>query len=188
MEYRLILASSSQTRKKFFDLCEVPFEVIPSNLDESQFASDDVFKLVETLAQEKAKVVAEPLTNVQIIGVDTVISFENHILGKPRNKMQAVEFLKKLSNQQHSIVNGWAVIKKTNYIVKSSSGVAETKIRFRRLSKHDIEQYCNDYDVTQWAAGYNPFSRAIGFITAIEGSFGGLYGLPLEHILAQITD
>jgi septum formation protein len=188
MEYRLILASSSQTRKKFFDLCEVPFEVIPSNLDESQFASDDVFKLVETLAQEKAKVVAEPLTNVHIIGVDTVISFENHILGKPRNKMQAVEFLKKLSNQQHSIVNGWAVIKKTNYIVKSSSGVAETKIRFRRLSKHDIEQYCNDYDVTHWAAGYNPFSRAIGFITAIEGSFGGLYGLPLEHILAQITD
>jgi septum formation protein len=188
MEYKLILASSSQTRKKFFDLCEVPFEVIPSNLDESKFASDDVFKLVETLAQKKAKVVAEPLTNVQIIGVDTVISFENHILGKPRNKMQAVEFLKKLSNQQHSIVNGWAVIKKTNYIVKSSSGVAETKIRFRRLSKHDIEQYCNDYDVTQWAAGYNPFSRAIGFITAIEGSFGGLYGLPLEHILAQITD
>lgn len=186
MEYRLILASSSVTRKKFFDLCEIPFEVIASNLDESQFASDDVFRLVETLALEKAKVVAEGLTNAQIIGVDTVISFENHILGKPRNKMEAVDYLKKLSNQEHSIVNGWAVLKKTNYIVKSSSGVTETKIRFRRLSKQDIEHYCNDYDVTQWAAGYNPFSRAIGFITSIQGSFGGLYGLPLEHILAQI--
>jgi septum formation protein len=188
MEYRLILASASLTRKKFFDLCDVPYEVIASNLDETQFASEDVFRLVETLALEKAKKVAQNLTNAQIIGVDTVVSYKQHILGKPRNKIQAVEFLKMLSNQEHSIVNGWAVLKKTNYIVKSSSGVAETKIRFRRLSKQDIEHYCNDYDVTEWAAGYNPFSRAIGFVNSIEGSFGGLYGLPLEQILAQITD
>lgn len=188
MEYRLILASSSTTRKKFFDLCQIPFEVIASNLDESLFASDDVHTLVQTLALEKAKAVAENLTNVQVIGADTVIAFNNHVLGKPRNKMQAVEYLKMLSNATHTITNGWAVLKKTNYIVKSSSGVTETKIRFRRLSKHDIEHYCNDYDVTQWAAGYNPFSRAIGFITSIEGSFGGLYGLPLEQILVQIAD
>ncbi len=188
MDYRLILASSSQTRKKFFDLCQIPFEVIASNLDESLFASDDVHTLVQTLALEKAKTVADDLTNAHIIGVDTVIACKHHILGKPKNKMQAVEYLKMLSNQEHSIVNGWAVLKKTNYIVKTSSGVTETRIHFRRLSKQEIEHYCNDYDVTQWAAGYNPFSRAIGFITNIQGSFGGLYGLPLEHILTQINE
>lgn len=188
MQYKIVLASSSDTRKQFFDLCQIPYETIPSNLDESQFAIDDVVRLVETLGREKATIVAENLTNAYIIGVDTVIALDNQILGKPAYKMKAVEYLSLLSNRSHEIVNGWTVLKKTNYIVKSYSGVTTTKISFRRLSKHDIEQYCNDYDVTKWAAGYNPFSRAIGFITSVQGSFGGLYGLPLENILTHIQD
>ena len=109
---KIILASQSPRRRKLLTQLGIKFEVIPSNIDEI-VSTNDPFKLVKDLSSQKSNAISENVDNAYIIGSDTIVAFDNEILGKPNTKAEAFSMLSTLSNQTHSVFTGVSVLKKS---------------------------------------------------------------------------
>lgn len=106
---RIILASQSPRRKKLLKQLGLTFEVIPSAIKEHSLETDPV-KIVEDLATQKALSIGKSYANSFIIGSDTIVVFEDKILGKPKDYDEASKMLNKLSGEQHIVYTGVSLL------------------------------------------------------------------------------
>ncbi len=120
----IILASASPRRKEIFKQTGLSFEVIPSRIKES-CKTKKPERLVTQLAVDKAKTVAQKISNGLVIGADTIVVLDNKIIGKPRDYKHAVQMLKTLSNSVHKVYTGLAVIKVLSGQTKSFVTILE---------------------------------------------------------------
>jgi septum formation protein len=139
-----ILASASSRRKKLFaDLVE-DFEVIVSNFKEENVIEDMLpKKLVKVLAAGKAKdvLLQEGNEGKIVVGADTVVTYNNEILGKPRRDSEAVEMLKTLSGNKHIVYTGVCIAFMEKGEVKTLSCVDKTVVYFETLTDEFIKEY-----------------------------------------------
>lgn len=186
MAYRLILASSSPRRQQLmreigFDfevrLREVP-EVYPDNLPVEQ--------VPEYLACLKASAFKEDLQeNELLITADTIVSIHGKVVGKPRDREQAVEMLRELSGNRHTVISGLCLT--TNREQKSCSVC--TDVFFRELTGEEIIYYVDRYRPFDKAGAYG-IQEWIGYvgIEKIDGSFYNVMGLPMQTLCRQLKD
>ena len=172
---KLILASKSPRRKEILSMVTRDFEIRVSDADETIERGISPFDIPRLLAIKKAECVSLNDGEV-IIGCDTiVISPDGEIMGKPRDDSDAVRMLKKLSDTTHYVVSGICVRDGE----KEISDAITTKIHMRKLNDSEIEAYVSNFHPTDKAGAYGIQEMAGAFVSAIEGDFYNVVGLPL---------
>jgi septum formation protein len=192
MPDRVILASTSQIRSKLLDGAGVSHDVVASRIDE-----DSVKKALEaegapprdiadTLAEMKARKIAEKGQGGLVIGCDQVLSLKGKVLSKPETIEDARSQLNALRGETHQLLSA-AVIYEDLKPVWRHVGLA-------RLSMRDFsDDYCDDYLARNWdsirwsVGGYKIEEEGIRLFRMVQGDTFTIQGLPLLELLSYLT-
>lgn len=183
---KFILASASERRIELLSRIIKDFKVIPSDFDEQTIKfNGSVPEYVMKLSKAKAEAVSRATwafseSDITVIGCDTIVSIDNLILGKPKDKQDAFRMIKMLSGKVHSVYTGITIINVNFDIIKCD--YACTKVKFSNLSNQDIEKYLCLEEYEDKAGAYGIQGYAGVFVEAIEGCFYNVVGLPLNKL------
>lgn len=179
---RLILASASPRRRELIGrLGVVPYAVIAADIDETHDPREHPRAYARRMAREKAlAVVAE---DAHVLAGDTVVACGRRVLPKAEDEKTARECLALLSGRRHRVLSAIAL--------KSPDGtlrerLSETIVRFKPLSRDEVEAYIAGGEWHGKAGGYAIQGSAEGLITSISGSHSGVVGLPLYETRALL--
>ncbi len=181
----IYLASSSPRRRELMEQLGLPFTVVIKNVDESVGGAMPPGKLVETLAERKARVAAGDLNRGLVIGSDTVVVWRDRIMGKPGDEEEAVEMLGCLQGDEHSVYSGLAVIDAGTGRVHVSHG--RTKVFFRPAGMDEIKMYAGTGEPLDKAGGYAIQGLGAVFVKGIEGCYFNVVGLPLARLAGVLN-
>lgn len=182
----IVLASSSPRRKKLLEQAGFQFITDPSNLNEEQYPTTDPYKLVTTLAREKAREVALRHPGSIIIGADTTVVCNGEMMAKPQDRQDARRMLALLSGNKHTVITGFAVIDTVSK--KEFIEYVEGIVYFKKITEKQIEDYIETGEPFDKAGGYaiqEGLSRE--FIERFEGDIEGIIGLPVKRIMEIIN-
>ncbi|MEN6519605.1 MAG: Maf family protein [Armatimonadota bacterium] len=180
---KLILASASPRRRELLSLICPDFEVLPSEFDESNMPSDlPPMDHVVMSAKEKAMDVAAKVTDGIVIGSDTVVSIDEHILGKPQDERDAARMLRMLSGRTHQVYTGIHVIDVRRNERRERSGFECTDVCFRELTDGMIERYIATGEPMDKAGAYAIQGRGSVLIKGISGCYFNVVGLPVYKL------
>ncbi len=170
----IILASKSPRRQALLARITNDFVVIPSHAEEADSGSPR--ERVLASARAKAQVVGKAHSGI-VLGADTIVVLEDHVMGKPRSREEAGSMLRLLSGHSHSVLTGLHLWNTTSDIEREFC--AETKVRFRVITEHEIEWYLDSGEYSDKAGAYAIQGRAAVFIEGIIGEYTNVMGLPL---------
>ena len=175
----LILASQSPRRREILENMGLAFTVVPpAALEEDAFIDRaDLCASLEKLARAKAESVADRHSEALVLGADTVVVKDSHVLGKPADSAEAGSMLKILSGSCHQVLTGVALVCHRESFI--ASVVACTDVFFRKISDAEIEEYLDYGEYCDKAGAYAIQGRAAQFVAEIHGSYSGVMGLPL---------
>ncbi|MEE3286859.1 MAG: nucleoside triphosphate pyrophosphatase [Pseudomonadota bacterium] len=139
LKQHLVLASSSPFRRRLLEQLNLPFRVIPADIDESRKGLEDPETLVTRLSVMKARSVAESQPNSLLIGSDQVAVHGRQILGKPKDRDEAVSQLSSASSSTVRLYTGVALFNSRTRALQVK--VVPFAVEFRKLSKESIERY-----------------------------------------------
>jgi nucleoside triphosphate pyrophosphatase len=181
---RLILASASPRR---FDLLSgaglTPDAVEPTHIDEHEIPGELPGPLALRLAQEKA--MAHPgAAGAFVLAADTVVGVGRRVLPKTEVEAEARHCLALLSGRNHRVFTGIAARAPDG---RFAARVVETRVKFKRLSKPEIDAYIASGEWRGKAGGYAIQGRAGCFVINLIGSFTGVVGLPLYETANLLT-
>lgn len=185
---RLILASSSPSRREIVSKLGYLFESVSPDIDETRHPGESVKSLVERLSYEKAQVVENhlnPESGALIIGSDTVADLNNQVIGKPHQPDQAMALLRRMSDQVVRFYSGLCLIE-VGRSVQITHDVYE--VHFKTLDDQTIEHYLNWEKPYALAGGFK--SEGMGVVLA--KSYSGtdpntLMGLPLIRLVEWLN-
>ncbi len=175
----LILASASPRRRELLSLITSNFIIKESNVDESELGFGiDNENLAKELSYLKANAIFQYHPDDTVLGCDTVVLFENQVLGKPIDREDAKRMLHLLSGKTHRVITGFTIISKEMCISRS----VETLVTFNKLSEEDINSYVATGSPLDKAGAYGIQDRVYKIVECIEGSFYNVMGLPVEEL------
>lgn len=187
MATKLILASASERRAEILRRAGIPFTILPSAVDETPVLGETAHALVERLARAKAERVASRVAGPAIvIGADTVVLLDGHMLGKPRTDEEARRMLEQLSGRTHSVITGVALIRISD--ARRLSFIETTQVHFSKLSDDHITRYLSSGEPFDKAGAYAIQGRAGRYIPSIEGCYFNVVGLPLARLQQSLTE
>lgn len=180
---KLILASSSPQRRKLLKKLRIPFEIVPSNVDEGDATKTPgrkVKALVKTLAQKKARWVAKQRAKegAVVLGADTVVVCKGRIFGKPKDVADAEKILGTLSGNWQSVLTGVCVI--DTGTGKETVSYAETKLLFKKLAPETIAKLARKN--LDKSGAYSIQKMPDRFIARMKGDLDNVIGLPLRLV------
>jgi septum formation protein len=182
----LILASGSPRRADLLRELGIPFDIRPAEIDEDLPGDFTPRELALLLAREKARTVSAAFPRRVVLGADTVVCLGDRILGKPRDASEAREILRSLAGTSHTVWTGICLLRETDGI--EVADVVGTRVRFRKLSDREIEDYIAGGEPFDKAGGYGIQGGAGEFVTEIEGSRTNVIGLPTERLLELLAE
>ena len=179
----IILASQSPRRKQLLSILGLKFEVISSDFDESTVEFNiSPQKFCETLAYNKAKVVADKFPENLVIGADTIVFCDNKMYPKPENIKIASIFLNELSNKTHHVYTGLSLI-----IGDKVHTFHEcTAVTFKKLSKNEIDYYINNFNPLDKAGAYGIQDWSSIFVKKIDGCYFNVVGFPISTFYSEL--
>ncbi len=180
----LILASASPRRSELLTQAGFSFRVHPAHIPEDPRPDEDPIAYVVRLAREKAQAVFDQLGDPEaiVLGADTTVTLDNHILGKPEDAADAARMLRLLSGRTHRVITGVAVV--TSKGVEVAAEV--TGVRFLTLSDEEIASYIATGEPMDKAGAYAIQGRAAKWIPRVEGCYFNVVGLPLALVSALL--
>ncbi|MFM9825193.1 Maf-like protein [Flavobacterium sp.] len=179
-KYQLILASGSPRRQQFFKDLDLDFKIRLKEIEEIYPTELQREEITNYLAELKAQAFeGELYDNEILITSDTIVWHNKTALGKPKNKQDAFDILKSLSNNTHEVITS-VCFKSKNYKTVIHD---ITKVSFKALSDLEINYYINNYKPYDKAGAYG-IQEWIGFVavTKIEGSYANVMGLPTDKV------
>ena len=185
---KYILASKSPRRREILENLGVKFEIVTAETDESDSETNPC-RLVEILSARKGEAVRDLLASMGrpldddtvIISSDTVVSVDGNILGKPKNREDAYRMLKSLSGRAHQVVSGISLIGKN----ASATAHEVTDVCFDELDEETLACYLDSSEPYDKAGAYAIQGQASLWISAINGCYFNVVGLPV-HRLSQL--
>jgi septum formation protein len=186
LEKKLILASASPRRHKLLKQLGFDFEVIVSNIDETNHSDLSPESHVKVLAFEKARHVANGIKEPAIVlGSDTIVVLDGEVLNKPIDEQDAKRILKKLSGRTHKVFTGIALIDLPSN--KYQTEYQETEVTFRSLTEEEISAYISTGSPMDKAGAYgiqDDFGAV--FVSKVNGCYYNIVGLPLEMLYSSL--
>lgn len=188
---KLILASGSPRRLGLLAQIGVePDRVMPVTIDETPKKSELPRNLAKRLAEEKAvAAIAIARTEADLAGslilaADTVVSVGRRILGKAETIEEAAISLRQLSGRAHRVQTGVVLVSAGGQMRRR---LVETRVRFKRLSREDVDSYLASGEWRGKAGGYAVQGIAGAFVVRLTGSYSSVVGLPLHETMALLT-
>lgn len=185
--YNIILASGSPRRKEILEQVGIPFTVQVSNKEEVITENEPV-NIVKGLASMKANDIAEKAKiNDVIIGCDTIVAYNNQIMGKPKNEEDAKRMLQLLQNDVHEVYTGVSVIIKMiaddgSECDKEINFAVETKVYVNAMNESQIESYVATKEPMDKAGAYAVQGRFAVHIKKLDGDYYNVVGLPISRL------
>ncbi len=185
--YRLILASQSPRRRELMTGCALPYvlaekyeceEVFPATLN-----AEDVPLFLSNL---KSEAYPEPLAGNDILmTADTVVILDGEVIGKPRDREDALGMLRRLAGNRHRVVSG-VTLRSARH---SHSFSAASDVWFKELSDEEITYYVDTYRPFDKAGSYG-IQEWIGYVAIerIDGSFYNVMGLPVQRLCIELSN
>lgn len=180
----LILASQSPRRKQLLEWASIPFTVVVSDVEESFPPTLTKDEVPVFIARKKAHAVKPRCeSDAVILAADTVVVLDEHIIGKPVHREEAISMLLSLSGVTHQVITG-VVMLQGEYEVNFSQ---TTSVTFHPLTLAQIEHYVDQYKPYDKAGGYaiQEWIGVIG-IESIEGDFYNVMGLPVSRVIHHL--
>jgi septum formation protein len=175
MAAQIILASASPRRRELLDQIKVAYRVYPVDLDESPLINETPLDYVQRLAAEKsAACIAELGDSVPVLAADTAVVLDDLIMGKPKDRDDALAMLRLLSGKMHRVYSAISLRGRQH-----DQAVSITEVTFRPLTECEIEVYWQSGEPADKAGSYAIQGLGGIFVESINGSFSGVVGLPL---------
>jgi len=184
----IYLASGSPRRRELLAQLGVSFELLITDIDESLRPDEAADAYVRRMATDKARAALGqmPARRAPVLGADTTVVVDRHILGKPAGREAAATMLRHLSGGDHEVLTAVAIVDGEGAEKRDAVTVSRTIVTFRALTDAEIDGYWTTGEPRDKAGGYGIQGLGAIFIEAIHGSYSGVMGLPLfetAHLL-----
>lgn len=170
------LASRSPRRAEFLAMLGLRFELLCADVPEQpapgQSPAD--YALATAVAKARAAAAIAPRA-LPVLGADTDVSIDGEILGKPRDRADAIAMLRRLSGRAHEVCSAVAVVLGT----RLETVLTTTRVVFGAIDPADAAAYCDRGDPFDKAGAYGIQGYAARWVRRVEGSYTGVVGLPL---------
>jgi len=177
----LILASTSPYRAELLARLNQPFVQLAPNCDETPRDNESAAVLVERLAIDKAKSIAERHPDSVVIGSDQVADLDGTIIGKPGDRKSAAKQLQALSGKALVFYTGLALVQSSSSRIRSC--VVPTRVIFRRLTDNKIERYLSADKPYGCAGSFKSESLGSSLVESMTSDDPvALIGLPLIRL------
>ena len=182
---KLILASQSPRRKTILSRLDIPFKIIVSNIDESIFTDiENPTDYAQKLALLKSKYISNKYIGHLVVGADTIVVLNSQVMGKPKNKKDAINMLKTLSGNTHRVITAVSIQCAHNGI--NHNFHEETKVTFRQISSEHINTYTNSTSPYDKAGSYGIQDWSAIFVDKINGCYDNVVGFPLSRFVFEL--
>lgn len=182
---KILLGSNSPRRKELLQSLGFDFEVVSINCEEIFPENLEVKNIASYLSELKANAFRNLEKNEILLTADTVVTFENKVLGKPQNREEAEEMLTLLSGNIHQVYTGISF--KTSEKTITKTDVA--KVKFAKISAEEIDFYIKNYQPLDKAGSYG-IQEWLGMakISRINGSFYTIMGMPTHLVYETLKE
>ncbi|MBI3591712.1 MAG: septum formation protein Maf [Candidatus Melainabacteria bacterium] len=187
----IVLASASPRRKKLLKLIGLKFKAVKSKVNEDslikKLKKSNPAELVKILSLAKAVSACHGKhlqRNEIIVGFDTIVVCKNKLIGKPKNKKDALNKILFLSDKQHEVFTGIALIdlkKKKVYV-----DYEMTKVKMKKISRQNAINYIKTKEPIDKAGAYAIQGIGKKFVKCIYGDYFNVVGLPLNKFLLML--
>lgn len=184
--YHLILGSASPRRSELFRGLNIPFEVLPLNVEEYYDENLTGPEIPLQLAKQKAHAFRDIMQDhTMVVTADTIVWLGGEVLGKPKDKADAKAMLQKLSGKTHEVITGVCI----STLVKTKAFHVVSEVSFAELDKSEIDYYLENYAPYDKAGSYG-IQEWIGFIAVekIVGSYFNVMGLPIQRLYKELKN
>lgn len=185
---QLYLASGSPRRKELLAQIGVPFTALsPPNIDETPYPNEAARHYVARLAEDKANAGWQSLavqSNAVVLGADTIVVEQEQLLGKPADKLTAINMLHELSGSTHEVLTGVCLHSEQG----SRTEVVTTQVTMKTLTPQQIERYVLTGEPLDKAGAYGIQGLGATLIDYIHGCYGAVVGLPLAVTATMLEE
>ena len=185
ISFPLILASASPRRIRLLQQIGIECTVHPSHINEEPLDGEPPWLLVQRLAFQKAREVAQHHKDSLIIGADTIVVLDGNILGKPQDAKNAITMLESLSGHTHTVYTGFSLLHSSSQ--KCLCDFETAQVTFRDLETDDIVAYVASGSPMDKAGAYgiqDDFGAV--FVRRIVGDYYTVVGLPLSKLYVSL--
>ena len=188
---RIILASASPRRKELLKQICIEYEVIPSQKEEKMTKSLP-YEIVQELSYQKAEEVCSLLTKqgeeaFTVIGADTVVSFMDMVMGKPKSGEDACEMLNRLQGNVHQVYTGVTICsKERNEPAIFYTFYEKTDVSMYPMSSEEVCAYVESGEPMDKAGAYGIQGRCAAYIQGICGDYNNVVGLPVGRLYQEM--
>jgi septum formation protein len=182
---KIILASQSPRRKQLLEWAEIPFEIVVKETDESYPPGLNVEQVAIHIARNKSLAVQDIVAPGSIVvAADTIVVLEDRIIGKPKDRDDAISILHDLSGHKHLVITG--VVIRSNG--KEIAFADTTDVYFHELTTSQIEFYIDKYKPYDKAGAYaiQEWIGVVG-IKSVSGDFYNVMGLPVSRVIRELN-
>ena len=175
---KIVLASGSPRRKELLTQAGIEFIVNPADIEENTKESLPA-KVVEDLSRQKALAVAEKHKGETVLAADTVVAFDDKILGKPKDEEDAFRMLTELSGRTHQVYTGVTIVREDGSISTFSEC---TEVTMYENSPEAIRSYIASKEPMDKAGAYGIQGLGAVLVKEIKGDYNNVVGLPLAKV------
>tara|TARA_B100000575_G_C23023806_1_gene589560 strand:- start:292 stop:885 length:594 start_codon:yes stop_codon:yes gene_type:complete len=185
--FEIILASKSKVRKEMLDKNGISARVEPSNVDED-IVKRSLLKdkappeiISKNLAELKANKVSNKIKDFMVLGADSVIDLDGELISKPRDREEAIEILKKLNGQKHSLISSVCISRNGSMIWNYTDKASLTMKQFTDEKLREYLSKISDNDLYAYNV-YQIEGKGRDLFSDIEGDEDTVMGLPIQRI------
>jgi septum formation protein len=187
----LVLASASPRRLMLLSQVGIePDALRPASIDEAARRGEMPRAYAARLARTKAETARDQIANdkdvasAYVLAADTVVAVGRRILMKPSNIEEAARCLQLLSGRAHRVLTSVCMITPDDRVRHK---IVDTRVRFKHLSREEIEAYIASREWRGKAGGYAIQGLAGCFVQKLVGSYTSVVGLPLTEVVAMLA-
>jgi len=179
---RLILASASPRRSELLRNAGIAFAVDPADIHEEPLAAETPIDYAQRLAHDKANTVLARHPDAMVLGADTVVVVDEHLLEKPANADDAARMLRLLSGRAHQVITGVCLLSAD--FARTEAEV--TQVTFVNMSDQEIAEYVASGESMDKAGAYGIQGMASRWVERIEGDYFNVVGLPVARVYRML--
>ncbi|HEY4932888.1 MAG TPA: Maf family protein [Terriglobales bacterium] len=179
---QLILASASPRRAELLQNAGIPFIVEPAHVAEQPTEDEQPLQYAQRLARDKALAIFSRHSDDVVLGADTVVVVDEHLLEKPADAKYAARMLRLLSGRAHQVITGVCLIAK-DY---EQTEAEVTEVRFSTLSENEIANYVETGEPMDKAGAYAIQGMASRWVERLYGCYFNVVGLPVPRVYRML--